>query len=86
MIAEHDESDSAQQELYLVLRGSVRFTFDGETRDAAAISVAAVPDTSVRRAAVALEPGATMLALGAPPGEYHSTWRPAWFESVPKLH
>jgi hypothetical protein len=86
LIAEHDESESAQQELYLVLRGAVRFTFDGETRDAPAISVAAVPDASVRRAAVALEPGATMLALGAPPGEYASTWRPAWFESVPKLH
>ncbi len=86
LIAEHDETDSAQEELYLVLRGAVRFTFDGEARDAAAISVAAVPDVSVRRAAVALEPGATMLALGAPPGEYASTWRPAWFESVPKLH
>jgi len=86
LVAEHDESESAQQELYLVLRGAVRFTFDGETRDAPAISVAAVPDASVRRAAVALEPGATMLALGAPPGEYASTWRPAWFESVPKLH
>ena len=85
LIAEHDESESAQQELYLVLRGAVRFTFDGETRDAPAISVAAVPDASVRRAAVALEPGATMLALGAPPGEYASTWRPAWFETVPKL-
>ena len=84
LIAEHDESESAQQELYLVLRGAVRFTFDGETRDAPAISVAAVPDASVRRAAVALEPGATMLALGAPPAEYASTWRPAWFESVPK--
>jgi hypothetical protein len=86
LIAEHDESESAQQELYLVLRGAVRFTFDGETRDAPAISVAAVPDATVRRSAVALEPGATMLALGAPPGEYASTWRPAWFESVPKLH
>jgi hypothetical protein len=86
LIAEHDESESAQQELYLVLRGAVRFTFDGETRDAPAISVAAVPDASVRRAAVALEPGATMLALGAPPGAYASTWRSAWFESVPKLH
>jgi hypothetical protein len=86
LVAAHDESDSAQQELYLVLRGAVRFTFDDETRDAAAISVAAVPDTSVRRSAVALEPGATMLALGAPPGEYASTWRPSWFDSVPKLH
>ncbi|MFL5937082.1 MAG: hypothetical protein ACJ74P_07470 [Gaiellaceae bacterium] len=86
LVAAHDETHSAQQELYLVLRGAVRFTFDHETRDAAAISVAAVPDTSVRRSAVALEPGATMLALGAPPGEYASTWRQSWFESVPKLH
>ena len=86
LVAAHDETDSAQQELYLVLRGAVRFTFDDETRDAAAISVAAVPDASVRRAAVALAPGATMLALGAPPGEYASTWRPSWFEAVPKLH
>ena len=86
LIAAHDESESAQEELYLVLRGAVRFTFDGETRDAPAISVAAVPDASVSRAAVALEPGATMLALGAPPGEYASTWRPSWFQSVPKLH
>ena len=86
LVAAHDETGSAQQELYLVLRGAVRFTFDDETRDAAAISVAAVPDTSVRRSAVALEPGATMLALGAPPGEYASTWRPSWFESVPRLH
>jgi hypothetical protein len=86
LVAAHDETRSAQQELYLVLRGAVRFTFDDETRDAAAISVAAVPDMSVRRSAVALEPGATMLALGAPPGEYASTWRSSWFESVPKLH
>ncbi|MFL6007881.1 MAG: hypothetical protein ACJ744_16715 [Gaiellaceae bacterium] len=86
LVAAHDETHSAQQELYLVLRGAVRFTFDDETRDAAAIAVAAVPDTSVRRSAVALEPGATMLALGAPPGEYASTWRQSWFESVPKLH
>jgi hypothetical protein len=86
LLGEHDESESGQQELYLVLRGSVRFAFDGETRDAGAISVAAVPDVSVRRGAVALEPGATILALGAPPGEYYSTWRPSWFESVPKLH
>ena len=86
LVAAHDETGSAQQELYLVLRGAVRFTFDDENRDAAAISVAAVPDTSVRRSAVALEPGATILAIGAPPGEYASTWRQSWFESVPKLH
>ena len=51
--------------------------------DAEAISVAAVPEPFVRRAATALEPGSTMLALGAPPGSYRSTWRSSWFEHVP---
>ena len=86
MVAEHDETDSAQEELYVVLRGSVCFTLDGAKHDASAISVAAVPDVSVRREAIALEPGAMILALGAPPGEYYSTWQPSWFESVPELH
>lgn len=83
LIAEHDEGASAQQELYLVLRGAARFTLDGETHDAAAISIAAVPDAAVRRSAVAIEPGTMILALGAPPGEYASTWRASWFERVP---
>ena len=85
LIAEHDERASAQEELYLVLRGSVRFVLDGEDHDAAAVSVVAVPEPAVRRAAVAREADAMLLALGAPPGAYRSTWRPAWFEHVPKL-
>ena len=40
MVAEHDETDSAQEELYVVLRGSVCFTLDGAKHDASAISVA----------------------------------------------
>ena len=83
LVAEHDESRSGQQELYLVLRGSVRFTLDGEAHDAEAISVAAVPEPFVRRAAEALEPGSTILAIGSPPGSYRSTWRSTWFERVP---
>jgi len=85
LISEHDETASGQEELYLVLRGSVRFTLDGARHDAESISVVAVTDPSVRRSAVALDPRATLLGLGAPPGEYRSTWRPAWFERVPKL-
>ncbi len=86
LIAEHDESGSGQEELYLVLRGSVRFVLDGRRHDAEAVSVVAITEPSVARSAVALDSDATLLALGAPPGEYRSTWRPAWFERVPKLH
>jgi hypothetical protein len=84
LVAEHDESESGQEELYLVLCGTVRFTLDGETHDVRALGVAAVPDRSVRRSAVGLDEGATLLALGAPPGRYRSTWRGAWFEDVPR--
>lgn len=85
LISEHDESASGQEELYLVLRGSVRFELDGETHDVESVGVVAVTEPSVRRSAVALDAGAMLLGLGAPPGEYRSTWRPAWFERVPKL-
>ncbi len=86
LMAEHDESGSGQEELYLVLRGSVRFVLDGEPSDAEAVTVVAITEPSVRRSAVARDEDAMLLALGAPPGEYRSTWRPAWFERVPKLH
>jgi hypothetical protein len=85
LISEHDETGSEQEELYVVLSGSVRFALDGEAHDAQAVSVVAVTEPTVRRSAVALDAGAMLLGLGAPPGEYRSTWRPAWFEHVPKL-
>ena len=85
LIGAHDETGSGQEELYLVLRGSARFSLDDETHDVVAVGVVAVPDASVTRAAVALEAGTMLLALGAPPSAYSSTWRPAWFEHVPKL-
>jgi hypothetical protein len=86
LIGEHDEANSGHEELYLLLHGSALFVLDGERHNAEAMSVVAVPDASVRRAAVALEAGTMLLALGARPGAYRSTWRSAWFERVPKLH
>jgi hypothetical protein len=85
LIGEHDEANSGQEELYVLLRGSALFVLDGERHNAEAMSIVAVPDSSVRRAAVALEAGAMVLAVGAAPGAFRSTWRAAWFERVPKL-
>ncbi len=85
LVAEHDESGSGQEELYIVLRGGVRFTLDDESHDMAAVSVVAVPDPSVRRSAVALDEDATLLATGAEAHEaFASTWRSSWFDHVPR--
>ena len=85
LIGEHDETASGQEELYIVLRGAVRFSLDGETHTVEALGVVAVTDPSVRRSATAMEPGATLLALGAEAcAEFHSTWRSTWFADVPQ--
>jgi quercetin dioxygenase-like cupin family protein len=87
LIARHHESESGQEELYLVLRGRVHFVLDGEEHDVSALGVVAVPEPSVTREATAAEPGAMLLALGAPAADgFESTWRGEWFEDVPKLH
>jgi quercetin dioxygenase-like cupin family protein len=85
LIAEHDEAESRQEELYVVLRGTVRFVLDGDEFTAEALTVVAITDPSVRRAAVAAEAGATLLAMGAEArDEFRSTWRSTWFADVPQ--
>jgi hypothetical protein len=85
LVGEHDESSSEQEEIYVVTTGRARFTLAGEEHDAAAVSVVAVRDPAVRRSAVALEAGTTVLAIG---GKRDPTFRSSWqahhFEGVPR--
>jgi len=84
-VHEHDETASSQEELYVVLRGTARFTLDGDEVEAGAVSVVAIRDPAVRRAAVAIEDGTLLLAVGAPVGSgFHTTWRPEHFDHVPR--
>jgi hypothetical protein len=86
LVAEHDETESAQEELYVVVKGCARFTLDGEEHDAAAVTVVAIPDPAVKRSAVAAEDGTIVLAIGARAGSgFATTWRPAHFENVPTV-
>ena len=86
LIEEHDEAGSGQEELYLVVRGAAEFSLGGEVVSAPAVFVVAVRDPSVRRAAVALEAGTTLLAFGGMPTDnFSSTWWEAHFEGVPRL-
>jgi quercetin dioxygenase-like cupin family protein len=85
LIGDHDEAESEQEELYLVTAGSARFTIDGRETVVPAGSVVAITDPTVRRTAVAAEPGTTVVVVGgrrAP--EFDSSWRREHFETVPK--
>lgn len=82
---EHDERQSGQEELYIVVKGAARFTLNGETHDASAVSVVASPDPVVRCQAIAIEDGTILLAIGAPASSgFTTTWRAAHFERVPR--
>ncbi|HVV59239.1 MAG TPA: hypothetical protein VHC45_12825 [Gaiellaceae bacterium] len=66
VIEEHDEG--SHEELYLVLAGRAAFSLDGKEVDAPAGTLVAVAPPVLRKA-VAAEPGTTVLAIGAAPGE-----------------
>ena len=85
LIAEHDETAAGHQELYVVISGRARFRLDGEEYDVGSGDVVAVRDPQVRRQAIALEPGTTLLAVGARPDEnFRSSWQPHHFDGVPR--
>jgi hypothetical protein len=69
VVEPHRETDGGglgHQELYVVLRGVVRFTVDGETFDADAGDFVAVDPHADRRARAATG-GAAVLVVGGPP-------------------
>jgi quercetin dioxygenase-like cupin family protein len=85
VVEEHTESALGHQELYVVVAGRARFTLDGEEVDAPSGTLVYLRDPEVRRAAVAEEPGTTVVALGGKPGEPYevSPWE-FWFAATPK--
>ena len=67
IINEHDEAGE-DEELYVVTSGRARFELDGDLVDAESGTYVFVPP-GVKRTAFAEEPGTTILAVGAKPGE-----------------
>jgi tetratricopeptide (TPR) repeat protein len=76
VVEEHTEKRLGHEEMYLVLRGRVRFTVDGEEHELGPAQLVHVRDPSLRRGAVALTDDAAVLAVGGKPGEPHeiSAW------------
>ena len=70
IINEHDEADAADgdEELYVVLSGRAVFELDGDRIDAPTGTFVFVPP-AVKRTAFAEEPGTTLVAVGATPGQ-----------------
>jgi hypothetical protein len=85
LVEDHDEAGSGQEELYLVLGGEVAFTVDGEAFAARRGTAVAVVEPSVRRSAVARSADAALLAVGARPGCFATTWRESHFSGVPRV-
>jgi tetratricopeptide (TPR) repeat protein len=68
VVEEHSEGQNGHEEVYAVISGRATFTLDGDEVDAPAGTLVHLPDPTVRRKAVAAEPGTTVFAMGARPG------------------
>jgi tetratricopeptide (TPR) repeat protein len=84
VVEEHTERRYHHQEMYLVLRGRLRFTVDGDEHELEPGQLVFVRDPSVRRSAVALTDDAAVLAIGGKPGAPHEI--SAWEEEFLALH
>jgi tetratricopeptide (TPR) repeat protein len=76
VVEEHTERVLQHEEIYLVLRGRVRFTVGGEEHELGQGQLVFLRDPSLRRGAIALTDDAAVLAIGGKPGEAHevSAW------------
>jgi len=83
IVEEHTEGILEHEEMYLVLRGRVRFTVDGNDHELGAGQLVHVRDPSLRRGGVALTDDAAVLAVGGKAGAPHevSAWEYAFFAS-----
>lgn len=89
VVEEHDETGAGaghHEELYAVMSGRATFTVDGQELDAPAGTLVFLDDPGEKRAAVAIEDGTTVLAIGGArdeafrisPWEYSFAAVPAW--------
>jgi uncharacterized cupin superfamily protein len=73
----HDESESGQQELYIVVQGSAVITVDGVEHVANPGTLVSAPDPNTVRSIRVLESGTRIICLGGPKsadGEAYGAW------------
>jgi len=86
IVEEHDETSLGHEEVYVVVRGVVTFTIDGETFDGEAGTIVFIREPALRRVGVAKTEDALVLAVGNAPGKAYepSPWE-ASFAAAPLL-
>ncbi|HEX5450302.1 MAG TPA: tetratricopeptide repeat protein [Gaiellaceae bacterium] len=84
IVEEHTESELGHEEIYLVLRGRIRFTAGDDEHELSQGQLIFMRDPSLKRGAVALTDDAAVLAVGGKPGEAYevSAWE-TWFVAAP---
>jgi quercetin dioxygenase-like cupin family protein len=84
IVEEHTESQLEHEEIYLVLRGRIRFTAGDDEHELSQGQLIFLRDPSLKRGATALTEDAAVLAIGAKPGEPYETsaWE-TWFFAAP---
>jgi tetratricopeptide (TPR) repeat protein len=84
VVEEHTENQLEHREIYLVLRGRVKFTVGENEHELRQGQLIYVSDPSLRRSAVALTDDAAVIAFGGKPGEAFevSAWE-TWFAASP---
>jgi len=88
-VERHDEAPeeggtNGHEELYVVLRGTARFTVAGESFDAPAGTLVFISDPALVREAVAAEDDTIVLAVGAARGVAFtpSDWETRWLRKL----
>jgi quercetin dioxygenase-like cupin family protein len=80
LVVDHRETDTGHQELYVVLRGRAEFLVDGEPHDCPVGTCVAIPDPGVKRSAMAVDAGTSVLVIAATSGKPYevSAWDAKW--------
>ena len=80
LVVDHRETDTGHQELYVVLGGRAEFLIDGEPLDCPRGACVAIPDPGVKRSAMAVDAGTSVLVIAGTSGKAYevSAWDAKW--------
>jgi hypothetical protein len=83
IVEEHTENTLGHEEIYLVVRGRVKFTVNGNEHELGQGQLVYLRDPALKRSGIALTADAAVLAVGGKPGEPHeiSAWEYTFFAS-----